>query len=296
MSAATGTATGAAEQVRPAHRGPTLAHRIWRLVAVYLPLAFLVAFFLMPLYVVLITGFKPNSEATPQSMWTLPTELDITAFRTAFDKLAPNMWNSVLLVVPASILSAMLGSVNGFVLARWRFRGANLIFVLILFGMFIPYQAILIPLVQVMQSIGLYGSIAGLILVHIIYGIPITTLTFRGFYSQIPYELVEAAKIDGASMWAVYRRIFLPLSPPGFVVVLIWQFTAVWNDFLFAVILTRSQTWPVTVALNNIAGSQIVQWNVQMAAAMLAAIPTVIVYLLLGRYFIRGMMAGALKG
>jgi glucose/mannose transport system permease protein len=267
-----------------------------RVFVVYLPLVILVAFFLMPLYVVVITGFKPNSEASPQTMWTLPTSLDLSAFQAAFAKLAPNLWNSVLLVVPATILSALVGSVNGFVLSRWRFRGANLIFVLILFGMFIPYQAILIPLVQTMQSIGLYGSIAGLVLVHVIYGIPITTLTFRSYYSQIPYELVEAARIDGASMWAVYRRVFLPLSAPGFVVVLIWQFTAIWNDFLFAVILTRSQSWPVTVALNNISGSQIVAWNVQMAAAMLAAIPTVVVYLVLGRYFIRGMMAGALKG
>jgi glucose/mannose transport system permease protein len=276
--------------------GEAWAHRLQRLLVVYVPLVILVAFFLMPLYVVVITGFKPNSEASPQSMWSLPTEIDFSAFQSAVAKLAPNLWNSVLLVVPASILSALVGSVNGFVLSRWRFRGANLIFVLILFGMFIPYQAILIPLVQVMQSIGLYGSIAGLVLVHIIYGIPITTLTFRSYYSQIPYELVEAARIDGASMWAVYRRVFLPLSAPGFVVVLIWQFTAIWNDFLFAVILTRSQSWPVTVALNNISGSQIVEWNVQMAAAMLAALPTVVVYLVLGRYFIRGMMAGALKG
>ncbi len=271
-------------------------HRLRRLVVVYVPLLILVAFFLMPLYVVLITGFKPNSEATPQSMWTPPTTLDVSAFVAAFNTLAPNLLNSALLVIPGSILSAALGSVNGFVLSRWHFRGANLIFVLILFGMFIPYQAILIPLVQVMQTMGLYGSIAGLILVHIIYGIPITTLTFRSYYMQIPYELVEAARIDGGSMWDVYRRIFLPLSAPGFVVVLIWQFTAIWNDFLFAVILTRSQSWPVTVALNNISGSQIVQWNVQMAAAMLAALPTVVVYLLLGRYFLRGMMAGALKG
>ncbi len=294
MSAATRAAAGA--PVRPAGLAGPLGRRIRRLIVVYLPLVVLAAFFLMPLYVVIITGFKPNSEATPGSMWTPPTRLDFSAFQAAFDKLAPNLWNSVLLVVPGAILSAIVGSVNGFVLSRWRFRGANLIFILILFGMFIPYQAILIPLVQVMQSIGLYGSIAGLILVHVIYGIPITTLTFRNYYAQIPYELVEASKIDGASMWDVYRRIFLPLSAPGFVVVLIWQFTAIWNDFLFAVILTRSQSWPVTVALNNISGSQIVEFNVQMAAAMLAALPTVVVYLLLGRYFLRGMMAGALKG
>ncbi len=281
---------------RPARRPVSLGHRIRRLVGVYLPLVFMAAFFLMPLYVVVITGFKPNAEATPQTMWTPPTRLDLSAFQAAFEKLAPNLWNSTLLVVPGAILSAILGSVNGFILARWRFRGANLVFVLILFGMFIPYQAILIPLVQVMQAMGLYGQIAGLVLVHVIYGIPITTLTFRNYYAQIPYELVEAARIDGASMPAVYRYVFLPLSAPGFVVVLIWQFTAIWNDFLFAVILTRSQSWPVTVALQNISGSQIVEWNVQMAAAMLAALPTLVVYLLLGRYFLRGMMAGALKG
>ncbi|MFM2105744.1 MAG: hypothetical protein RL338_776 [Chloroflexota bacterium] len=294
MSAASDLLVRSKAPTAPAPKG--LGHRLVRILLVYLPLVFFAGFFLLPLYVVLVTGFKPFAEVSLQTMWALPSTLDFSAFGTAWEKLAPNLLNSLFLVVPGAIISAIVGSVNGFILSRWRFRGANLLFVLILFGMFIPYQAILIPLVQVTKTLGLYGSIWGLVLVHVIYGIPITTLTFRNYYAQIPYELVEAARIDGASMPSVYRWVFLPLSAPGFVVVLIWQFTAIWNDFLFAVVLTGPLSWPVTVALNNISGSQIVQWNVQMAAALLAALPTVVVYLALGRYFLRGMMAGALKG
>jgi len=201
-----------------------------------------------------------------------------------------------MMVVPAALISSVVGSLNGFVLARWRFRGSNLVFPLLLFGMFIPYQSILIPLAVFMKNIGLAGSIPGLILVHVIYGIPITTLTFYGYYMTVPKELVEAARIDGAGMLGTYRNIFLPNSLPAFVVVIIWQFTSAWNDFLFAVILTGNQNWPVTVALQNMAGSQIIAWNVQMAGSFLAAVPTLIVYIFLGRYFLRGLMAGALKG
>jgi glucose/mannose transport system permease protein len=182
------------------------------------------------------------------------------------------------------------------VLAKWKFKGADVIFPLILFGMFIPYQSILIPLVDFMHKIDLYGGLPGLVLTHIIYGIPITTLTFRNYYASIPNELVEAAKIDGAGMMSIYWNILMPISIPSFVVVLIWQFTQAWNDFLFSVVLTSSKNWTVTVALNNMAGSQIVAWNVQMAASLIAALPTLLVYIFLGKYFIRGMMAGSLKG
>ena len=162
--------------------------------------------------------------------------------------------------------------------------------------MFIPYQSILIPLVVFMRNLGLAGTIPGLILVHVIYGIPITTLTFYGYYMTVPKELVEAARIDGAGLFGTYAYVFLPVSIPAFVVVLIWQLTSAWNDFLFAVTLTNSSSWPVTVALQNMAGSQIIAWNTQMAGSFLAAVPTLIVYILLGRYFLRGLMAGALKG
>ena len=191
----------------------------------------------------------------------------------------------------------MLGSVNGYVLSKWKFRGADLLFPVILFGMFIPYQAVLIPLVQTMQALGLYGSIPGLIFVHVVYGIPITTLIFRNYYATVPSELIEAARIDGAGILGVYRLIMLPLSWPGFVVVIIWQFTSIWNEFLFAIVLTSNpQVQPIMVALNNLAGSYSVQWNIQMAGALMAALPTLLVYVLLGRFFLRGLLAGSLKG
>lgn len=262
----------------------------------YAPLVLMTLFYLIPLYIMLTTGFKSFEEVDLQTMWRLPSGIYFDNFREAFEVLAPHLWNSVRLVVPAAIISASLGSLNGFVLSKWKFKGADLIFTVILFGMFIPYQSILIPLVQFMREANLYGGVWGLVLTHVIYGIPITTLTFRNYYAGIPEELMEAARIDGSSMLGSYWHILLPLSVPAFVVVLIWQFTAAWNDFLFAVVLTSPENWPVTVALNNMAGSQIIQWNVQMAGSFLAALPTLLVYIFLGRYFLRGLMAGALKG
>lgn len=262
----------------------------------YLPLLLMTGFYLIPLFIMLNTGFKSFSEVSLQTMWNLPQGLHFDNFVAAYEELAPHLWNSVKLVIPAAILSSIFGSLNGFVLAKWKFPGADIIFPLILFGMFIPYQSILIPLVQFMREIGLYGGLPGLILTHVIYGLPITTLTFRNYYASVPKELIEASRIDGAGLLSTYWYILLPISLPSFVVVLIWQFTAAWNDFLFAVVLTSPQNWPITVALNNMAGSQIVAWNVQMAGAFLAAVPTLLVYILLGRYFLRGLMAGALKG
>jgi glucose/mannose transport system permease protein len=232
-------------------------------------------------------------------MWNLPKGIHFDNYVEAFDQLAPSLWNSFIMVIPAAIISSMLGSLNGFILAKWKFRGADFIFPFILFGMFIPYQSILIPLVifinNTLRYIGM-GGIPALILAHIIYGIPITTLTFRNYYASLPQELLEAAKIDGADMLGIYRWILLPISIPSFVVVLIWQFTSAWNDFLFAVVLTGNRSWPITVALNNMAGSQIISWNVQMAGSLLAALPTLLVYIFLGRYFLRGLLAGSLKG
>ena len=259
-------------------------------------LAALAAFFLMPVWVMLITGLKDFSEVSLARMWDLPQGINFDNFAAAWEALAPNLWNSVLLAVPAALISALLGSMNGYVLSKWRFRGSDLIFTAFLFGMFIPYQSILIPLVQFMNTIHLVGGIPGLVLVHVIYGIPITTLIFRNYYASVPTEVIESSRIDGAGFFGIYRWIILPLSIPGFAVVLIWQFTNIWNEFLFAVILSRPATWPVTVALNNLAGSQIVEWNVQMAGALLAALPTLVVYIVLGRFFLRGLMAGALKG
>ncbi len=262
----------------------------------YLPLLSMMVFYLIPMYVMLVTGFKAFDEVSLKTMWILPRGIHFDNYLEAYQKLAPHLWNSLNMVVPAAIVSSFLGSINGFVLARWPFRGANVIFPLLLFGMFIPYQSILIPLVEFTRDISLYGSLAGLMLTHVIYGIPITTLMFHTYYTGVPKELVEAARMDGANVLKTYWYILLPISVPSFVVVLIWQFTAIWNDFLFAVILTNPEHWPITVALNNMAGSQVIAWNVQMAGSFITALPTLSVYIFLGRYFLRGLLAGALKG
>ncbi|HAA79347.1 MAG TPA: ABC transporter permease [Microbacteriaceae bacterium] len=259
-------------------------------------LFFFLVFFLIPIYVVLVTSLKPLDQVSLQTMWELPQGIDIANYVLAWEKLGPSIGNSFLLVIPGAILAAFLGSLNGYVLSKWKFPGSDLIFTLILFGMFIPYQAILIPLVQTVRELGLYGGIPGLVLVHVIYGLPIMTLIFRNYYLAVPDELVEAALMDGSGILKTYWQIILPISIPAFIVGIIWEFTSIWNDFLFAVVLTGPDSWPVTVALNNIAGSQIVQWNVQMAAAVLASLPTILVYILLGKYFLRGMLSGSLKG
>jgi len=277
----------------------------WGRVAIYAILIAAAAFYLLPVYLLFITGLKSFREVSLARMWQLPSGLHLESYAKAWlgkesegiRGLSANLMNSIYLAIPATLGSALLGSLNGYVLTKWRFRGSNLLFMLMLFGMFIPYQSILIPLVRTLQSLRLYGSIPGLIFVHIVYGIPITTLIFRNYYAGIPTELVEAAKIDGSGLLGIYRHILFPISIPAFVVVMIWQFTSIWNDFLFGVIVTsRPAVQPITVALNNMAGSYIVEWNVQMAGSLLAALPTLLVYIFLGRYFMRGLLAGSLKG
>jgi len=273
-------------------------------VALYALLAAFAILYLLPIYVLALTGLKSYAEVNLYRMWDWPAHVSLDSFVKAwvgsdaqgFRGLDNNFWNSVRLAVPATLLSAALGSLNGYVLAKWRFRGSDTIFTLLLFGMFIPYQSILIPLVQVLNRMGLYGSLQGLIFVHVVYGIPITTLIFRNYYATVPNELVEAATIDGSGILGIFRYVMVPISLPAFAVVAIWQFTSIWNDFLFGVIVTpRPAVQPITVALNNLAGSYIVEWNVQMAGALLAALPTMLLYIVLGRYFMRGLLAGSLK-
>jgi glucose/mannose transport system permease protein len=263
----------------------------------YLVLILASAYFLTPVYVLLVTGLKSFQEVNVQRMWSFPAHVTMAGFISAFMKLLPNVLNSFKITIPATIISSFLGSINGYVLSKWKFRGANLVFAFILFGMFIPYQSILIPLVKFLNAIKLYGSLYGLILVHIVYGIPICTLIFRNYYADIHDSLLEAGYIDGVGLFGGYTRIIFPLSVPAFVVVIIWQFTNIWNEFLFAVTITQNpQTQPITVALQNLAGSQIVEWNVQMAGALVAALPTLIIYILLGKFFIQGLLAGSVKG
>ena len=268
----------------------------WSRIGIYAVLIVFAALYLMPIYVLVVTGLKSFGEVRLEQMWDLPSGLHFDSFQEAYGTLDSNLANSFKMVIPATIISCMLGSINGYVLTKWRFRGSDILFFLLLYGMFIPYQSVLIPLVRTLQALHLYGSLWGLVLTHVVYGIPITTLIFRNYYANIPTELVEAAKMDGASIFGIYRRIIFPLSLPGFVVVAIWQFTSIWNDFLFAVTVTSNPgIQPATVALNNMAGSFIVEWNVQMAGALIAALPTLIVYIVLGRFFVRGLMAGALR-
>ncbi|MCL4233149.1 MAG: carbohydrate ABC transporter permease [Deltaproteobacteria bacterium] len=266
-------------------------------ISIYAVLAAFAMFFVMPVYVMLSTALKSLAEAQGSAMWSLPATISTEGFATAFARLGGGLVNSLLLTIPGTLLSSLIGSINGYCLSKWKFRGSNTLFTIVLFGMFIPYQSILIPLVKFMQAIGLYNSIAGLVLVHVVYGIPITTLIFRNYYATIPNELVEAGRIDGAGLLGIYRHIFLPISLPSFVVVAIWQFTNIWNEFLFAVTLTSSPaTQPVTVALQNLSGSMISQWNTQMAGALVASLPTLLIYIALGKYFVGGMLAGSVKG
>ncbi len=273
---------------------------------VYLLLLLFFMLFLVPVYVMLVSALKPFAEVQDLSrMWLPPQEPTLENFQIAWfgipeqglRGLSLNMLNSFKLTIPATIISSLLGSMNGYILSKWKFRGANLLFAFMLFGMFIPYQSVLIPLTRVIATVGLGGTIWGLILVHVVYGIPITTLIFRNYYAEVPDEIIEAARMDGAGIFRTYWYVLFPLSLPGFVVVIIWQFTNIWNEFLFAVtILQRPELQPITVALRNLSGSQIKEWNIVMAGTLIAALPTLLIYIILGRFFIRGLLAGSVKG
>jgi glucose/mannose transport system permease protein len=232
-----------------------------------------VIFFLMPIYVMVVTGLKEATSVSLSTMWDLPSRLSGGGFMEAFQRLRPNMGNSLMIAIPATVISACWGSVNGYLFAKWKFRGSNVLFALLVFG------------------------IPGLVVVHVIYGLPIVSLIFRNYFANIPDEIIEAARIDGAGLVRIFTNVMLPLSLPAFVVVSIFQFTNIWNDFLFGVtILPNPQSQPVTVALNNLSGSFSVDWNVVMAGAITAALPTALVYIFLGRFFIRGLLAGSVKG
>jgi glucose/mannose transport system permease protein len=274
----------------------SLPRTIWDwLILIFLLLA--AVFFLMPIYVMVVTGLKQAQNVSLSTMWQLPTHLSGGGFYEAWNRLYPNLGNSLQLTIPATILSSIFGAINGYIFAKWKFRGANTLFAILVFGMFIPYQSILIPLIQFLEQIKLYGTIGGLIFVHVVYGLPICSLIFRNFFANIPDELVEAARLDGAGVIRIFLFVMLPLALPAFVVVAIFQFTNIWNDFLFGVtILPNPSAQPVTVALNNLSGSFSVDWNVVMAGAVICALPTALIYILLGKFFVRGLLAGSVKG
>ena len=265
-------------------------------VLLYVVLIIFVILFLVPMYMTIVTSLKKPAEINLLTAWKWPEKAFFTSYGNAWKLLGPNMRNSLVLTLTATVISAFLGSLNGYIFSKNGFRSSELIFTLLLFGMFIPYQIILIPLFQVLRNLGLYGSLYGLILAHIIYGIPIVTLLFRNFYDQIPSDILESARLDGAGFFGIYGRIMLPLSMPGFVTVGIWQITQIWNEFLWGITLTRQESNPITVGLSKLAGGQAVSWNLPMAGALITALPILIMYVLLGKYFIKGLLSGSVKG
>ena len=274
---------------------------------IYIALILFALYYLLPLYVMLANSLKPLDEIRQGDMLSLPQVLTIEPWLSAWSTaqigvqptgLRPYFMNSILMVVPAVIISTILGALNGYVLTKWRFRGAGLVFGMMLLACFIPFQIVLIPMARVLGILGLAGTTWGLVLVHVVYGLGFTTLFFRNYYAAFPTELIRAAQIDGASFMQIFRRILLPSSGPIIVVTVIWQFTNIWNDFLFGASFADFDSLPMTVALNNLVSSStgVKEYNVHFAGAILAALPTLIVYIVSGRYFVRGLMAGAVKG
>ncbi|POR48200.1 carbohydrate ABC transporter membrane protein 2 (CUT1 family) [Paraburkholderia eburnea] len=276
-------------------------------VFIYAVLILFALYFLFPLYVMLSTSFKTLDELHTGNMLTLPGHPSFAPWVKAWseactgvrcDGMQPFFMNSVKMVIPAVLISSIIGAFNGYVLTHWRFRGADALFTMLLVGCFIPFQAILLPMARLEGFFGLSNTIGGLVLVHVVYGIAFTTMFFRNFYVSVPAELVKAARIDGAGFFMIFTRIMMPISLPIFMVCLIWQFTQIWNDFLFGIVFSGVDSMPITVALNNLVNTStgVKEYNVDMAGAIIAALPTLLVYVIAGRYFVRGLTAGAVKG
>jgi glucose/mannose transport system permease protein len=274
---------------------------------VYLLLALCALYYLMPLYVMLATSFKSLDEIRSGNLLDLPMSPTSAAWAKAWasactgadcNGLAPFFWNSLKMAVPAVLISTLIGSVNGYVLAHWRFRGSEILFTALMVGCFIPFQVVILPMARLLGMAGMANTTSGLVFVHIVYGLAFTTMFFRNYYVTVPEELIKAARIDGAGFFMIYRKIIFPLSLPIFMVCFIWQFTQIWNDFLFGVVFGGSDAQPVTVALNNLVNTStgVKEYNVDMAAAIIAALPTLVLYLVAGKYFVRGLTAGAVKG
>ncbi|MES2115700.1 MAG: carbohydrate ABC transporter permease [Pseudomonadota bacterium] len=274
---------------------------------IYGSLLVVAAVYLTPLLVMLLTSFKPLPEIYSGNILKLPQQWTVGAWTKAWGEACVGLecegikgyfWNSTKMAFSAVALSTLIGAFNGYVLTKWRFKGANLLFGLILFGCFIPFQIVLIPMAAFLGKVGLASSTTGLVFVHVVYGLCFTTLYFRNYYVAFPDELIKAAMIDGARFFTIFWRILLPCSTPIIVVTVIWQFTNIWNDFLFGASFTNGASAPITVALNNVVNTSTgeKEYNVHMATAMIAALPTLLVYIFGGRYFVRGLMAGSVKG
>jgi glucose/mannose transport system permease protein len=276
-------------------------------VVLYAVLLVMAVVFLLPVYVMLVNSLKPLDEIRGGNLMALPLDWTVAPWLTAWSTaqigvqptgLRPYFINSFLLVIPAVVISTLFGSLNGYILTQYQFRGAHLLFGAMLFSVFIPYQIVLIPMAKTLGILGLAGTVKGLVFVNVVYGIGFTTLFFRNYYAAFPAELVRSARMDGAGFFGVLWRILLPNSSPIIVVTVIWQFTNIWNEFLFGASFSDFSSYPLTVALNNLVSSStgVKEYNVHFAGAFIAALPTLIVYLLSGKYFVRGLMAGSVKG
>jgi len=279
----------------------------WDRVALYAVLLLLAFMFLMPIYVMLINSIKPLAEIRGGNLVSFPLEPTLEPWLQAWSLaqigveatgLKPYFANSFLMVIPAVLISTALGALNGYVLTQFKVKGGTLIFGLVLFSVFIPFQIVLIPMARLLGELGIAGSVKGLILVRTIYGIGFGTLFFRNFYAAFPQELVKSARMDGAGFFVLFWRLMLPASLPIVVVNIIWQFTNIWNDFLFGASFSDYTSYPLTVALNNLVSSStgVKEYNVHFAGAFIAALPTLVVYIVSGKYFVRGLMAGSVKG
>ncbi len=278
-----------------------------RNIMLYGTLIVISVYYLLPLYVMVVTSLKGMPEIRFGNIFAPPLEITFEPWVKAWaeactglncDGLSRGFWNSVRITVPSVIMSIAIASVNGYALANWRFKGAEVFFTILIFGSFIPYQVMIYPIVIVLREIGVYGSLTGLVIVHTIFGMPILTLLFRNYFVSVPEELFKAARVDGAGFWGIYFRIMLPMSLPIFVVAIILQITGIWNDFLFGVVYTKPDTYPMTVQLNNIVNSVqgVKEYNVNMAATILTGLVPLIVYFVSGKLFVRGIAAGAVKG
>ncbi|MFJ3053024.1 carbohydrate ABC transporter permease [Pseudomonas nitroreducens] len=257
-----------------------------------------VALYVIPLLVMLLTSFKSPEDIRTSNLLALPDVFTAIGWVKAWGAVGDYFWNSVKITVPGVLISTFIGAMNGYVLSMWRFRGSQLFFGTLLFGCFLPFQVILLPMSFTLGKLGLANTTTGLVMVHCIYGLAFTTLFFRNYFVAIPDALVKAARLDGAGFFTIFLRILMPMSTPIVMVCLIWQFTQIWNDFLFGVVFASGDAQPITVALNNLVNisTGVKEYNVDMAAAMIAALPTLVVYVLAGKYFVRGLTAGAVKG
>ncbi|WP_430699306.1 carbohydrate ABC transporter permease [Mesorhizobium humile] len=289
-----------------ARRRPVFGPRAAR-IGLYAFLAVSAIFFLLPLLLVIMNSLKPMEEIRQGNLLALPVNPNFDAWVSAWQSactglecagVRPGLWNSIKITIPSVVISTLAGALNGYALAQWKSRHANMIMLLVTVGLFIPYQAMLYPTVKILSNVGLFRTYPGIVFVHVIYGLPYTTLLFRNFYVGIPDEISRAARMEGARFLRTFWSIILPISTNILVVVAILQFTGIWNDYLLGLIFAGNDNLPMTVQLTNIVGNSrgAANPNVNMAAALITAIPTLVVYFLSGRYFVRGIAAGAVKG